>query len=73
MPLHQGRGLAARPTVPGPRGVGAAGWLPSGPLPPPPPCGLVMVPVWPYWCLSLSLCVPLCCLYCSLLLTLTIS
>ena len=27
-------GRVARPTVPGPRGVGAAGWLLSGPLPP---------------------------------------
>ena len=43
------------------------------PAAPPPPCGLVMVPVWPCWCLSLSLCLPLCCLYCSLLLVLTIS
>ena len=30
MPLCRGRAGVARPTGPGPRGVGAVGWLPSG-------------------------------------------
>ena len=34
MPLHGGRVWAAPPAVTDPRGVGAAGWLPSGQLPP---------------------------------------